>query len=74
MPERHQTGIFNNVWAVSHVILRKTPRVVERCRTVSVSRATHFPASRAAAGFFAWLTPPPRPSEQLQSLPNNYLS
>ena len=49
-------------------------READAFSTVSVSRATHFPASRAAAGLFAWLTPAPCPSAQLQSLPKSSLS
>ena len=43
-------GIFRSVWAFSHVIFLKISADVDRFRTVSVSRATHLPANRAAAG------------------------
>src|SRR3954470_11097966 len=59
VPHPAHAGIFNSLCALSHAILRNASGVVERCRMASVSRATHFPASRAAAGLFAWLTPPP---------------
>src|SRR5579883_2555031 len=48
--------------------------VVERVSRESVSRATHLPASREAAGLLACEVPPPLPSRQLQSLPNMSLS
>ena len=67
-------GIFNILCALPHTIFSKMVGEVERFRTVSVSRATHLPARRAAAGLLAWLTPPPWPSVQLQSLPNSSLS
>ena len=40
-----------------HTILRNASGDADFFRTVRVSRATHFPASRAAAGLFVWLTP-----------------
>ena len=52
------------MWAFSQVIFLKISADVDRFRTVSVSRATHLPANRAAAGLFPWLTPPPWPSVQ----------
>jgi hypothetical protein len=54
--------------------LAKTSGEADRFSTPSVSRATHFPASRMAAGLLAWLTPAPWPSLQLQSLPKSSLS
>ena len=47
---------------------------VDRFSRLSVSRATHLPAIRAAAGLLLWLTPPPWPSLQPQSLPKRSLS
>lgn len=67
------SGIFSSECAFSHVIFRKISGDVDRFSTVNVSRATHFPANRAAAGLFPWLTPPPCPYLQAQSLPNNSL-
>ena len=40
----------------------RRPRAVDRFSRLSVSRATHLPAMRAAAGLLFWLTPPPCPS------------
>ena len=53
------TGMFRSECALSHVIFRKISGDVDRFSTVSVSRATHLPANRAAPGLFPWLTPPP---------------
>ena len=44
---------------------------VDRFSTLNVSRATHLPAIRGAAGL---LYPAPWPSLQLQSLPKRSLS
>jgi hypothetical protein len=40
------------MWALSHTIFRKISDDADRLRTVRVSRATHLPANRAAAGLF----------------------
>src|SRR5436190_2896844 len=69
-----QAGMRRSVWALSQTILRKMSGGAAFFNTVSVSRATHLPASRAAAGLFAWLVPAPWPSLQLQSLPISSLS
>src|SRR5918993_1082894 len=66
--------IFRSVWPLSQAILRNIAGVAVRFSSVSVSRATHLPARRAAAGLLPWLTPPPWPSLQPQSLPKTSLS
>src|SRR5260221_10268697 len=66
---RGYAGIFSSRCAFSQTIFRKVSGDADFLSTPSVSRATHVPASRAAAGLLAWLTPAPWPSAQLQSLP-----
>ena len=67
-------GIRSSLWALPQTIFWKTFAEVVRLRRLNVSRATHLPAMRAAVGLLLWLTPPPCPSVQPQSLPKNSLS
>src|SRR6266404_3076231 len=69
-----QAGIRSRLWALPQTIFRKTSAALARFRRLSVSRATHLPAMRAAVGLLLWLTPPPCPSVQPQSLPKSSLS
>src|SRR5712691_7278907 len=66
-------GIRSSLWALPQTILRNTSAAVVRFSRLNVSRATHLPAIRAAVGLLFWLTPPPCPSVQPQSLPKNSL-
>ena len=69
-----EAGSFSKAWLLPQTILPNTAGVAVRFSRPSVSRATHFPAIRAAAGLLFWLTPPPWPSLQPQSLPKISLS
>ena len=64
----------SSLCTLPQTIFRKMSGEVDRFSRPNVSRATHLPAIRAAAGLLDWLTPPPWPSLQLQSLPKSSLS
>jgi hypothetical protein len=68
-PATRYAGIRSRVCVLPQTIFWKISAEVDRFSRFKVSRATHFPASRAAAGLLLWLTLPPWPSLQLQSLP-----
>jgi hypothetical protein len=72
--ERILDVMRRRLWALPQTIFGKTSAAVVRFKRLSVSRATHLPAIRAAAGLLDWLTPLPWPSVQLQSLPKRSLS
>ena len=50
-------GIRSSLCALPQTMFWKTSAAVVRFRRLSVSRATHLPAMRAAAGLLFWLTP-----------------